>query len=259
MLQVVEPMDIRVNVGEAEWQARVELAALYRTVDRYGLTELIYNHITLRVPDHPDQFLINPFGLAYSEITASSLMKIDRAGEILLQPDHGLGINYTGFVIHGAIHEARPDVNCVVHTHTRAGVAVSALTCGILPLSQSAMRFHDAIGYHEFEGFAFDLSERERLARDLGDHENMVLRNHGLLSCGPTIAQTFINVHQLEMVCREQIDVLATGAEINPVSAAAIAASKEMLARIRASGKEGQLEWAAQRRWLDRHAPDYRD
>lgn len=259
MLKAVARSDVRAQVSEAEWAARVELAAFYRIVHRYGLTELVYNHITLKVPDAEGQFLVNPFGLAYDEITASSLMKIDADGRVLIQPDHGLGINYTGFVIHGAIHAARSDVHCVAHTHTRAGVAVSAMTCGILPLSQSAMRFHDAVAYHPFEGFAMELSERERLVADLGSHDVMILRNHGLLTCGRTVAQTFLILHQLEMVCRVQVDVLASGAAISPVSDAAVRASQAVLRKVRDTGREGRLEWAAELRWLDRHDAGYRD
>jgi ribulose-5-phosphate 4-epimerase/fuculose-1-phosphate aldolase len=259
MLKAVTKADVRAQVSDAEWQARIELAALYRAVHRYGLIDLIYNHITLKVPGTDDQFLVNPYGLSYDEITASSLMTIDSAGQILLQPDHGYGINYTGFVIHGAIHAARPEIHCVAHTHTRAGIAVSAMQCGVLPLSQSAMRFHGTIGYHAFEGFAVDLAEQARLVEDLGEHDTMILRNHGLLACGRTVAQAFVNLHQLEMVCRAQVDVLASGAAITPIGEEAIRASRAVLDRLRHSGNEGRLEWAAQLRWLERNQPDYRD
>lgn len=259
MLRSAEKTSMRASVSEAEWSARVELAAFYRAVHRYGMVDLIYNHITLKVPDAEGQFLVNPYGLSYDEIDASSLMKIDHDGQILLQPDHGFGINYTGFVIHGAIHAARPDIHCIAHTHTRAGIAVSAMACGVLPLSQSAMRFHGNIGYHAFEGFAVDRSEEERLVADLGEHDNLMLRNHGLLSCGRTVAQTFVHLHQLEMVCRAQVDVLASGAAVTPVDQAAIRASRAILDRLRFSGNEGRLEWAAELRWLDRNHPDYRD
>jgi ribulose-5-phosphate 4-epimerase/fuculose-1-phosphate aldolase len=236
MLKAVTKADVRAQVSDAEWQARIELAALYRAVHRYGLIDLIYNHITLKVPGTDDQFLVNPYGLSYDEITASSLMTIDSAGQILLQPDHGYGINYTGFVIHGAIHAARPEIHCVAHTHTRAGIAVSAMQCGVLPLSQSAMRFHGTIGYHAFEGFAVDLAEQARL-----------------------VEEAFVNLHQLEMVCRAQVDVLASGAAITPIGEEAIRASRAVLDRLRHSGNEGRLEWAAQLRWLERNQPDYRD
>ena len=259
MLKSVDKIDVRVSVSEAEWKARVELAAFYRIVHRYGMIDLIYNHITLKVPDAEDQFLVNPYGLSYDEITASSLMKIDREGQILLQPHHGYGINYTGFVIHGAIHAARPDLHCIAHTHTRAGIAVSAMACGLLPLSQSAMRFHGTIGYHAFEGFAVDRSEEARLIEDLGDHDNMILRNHGLLACGRTVAQAFVNLHQLEMVCRSQVDILASGEAVTPIDHSAIDASRAVLDRLRRSGNEGRLEWATQLRWLDRNQPDYCD
>src|SRR5258708_9843998 len=157
---------IRSEVSEAEWTARVELAACYRLVDQYEMTDLIYNHITARIPG-TEHLLINLYGLLYKEITASSLVKIDVEGEIIGKPDTDYGINKSGYVIHGSIHKARPDVACVLHTHTRAGIAVSAMTCGLLPLSQTSMRFVGHIGYHDYEGPAVDLDERERIADDL--------------------------------------------------------------------------------------------
>src|SRR3981189_224879 len=148
---------IRDCVSGEEWQARLDLAACYRLVDVYGRTDLIYNHITARIPGSPDHLLINLYGLLYKEITASSLVKIDVEGEIIWKPDTDYGINKSGYVIHGAIHKARPDVACVLHTHTRAGIAVSAMQCGLLPLSQTSIRFVGHIGYHDYEGPALDL------------------------------------------------------------------------------------------------------
>ena len=180
---------IRGQVSAEEWQARVDLAACYRLVDKYGMTDLIYNHITARIPGSADHLLINLYGMLYKEITASSLVKIDVEGEIIWKPDTDYGINKSGYVIHGAIHKARPDVACVLHTHTRAGIAVSAMTCGLLPLSQTSMRFVGHIGYHDYEGPAVDLDERERIVDDLGPHDALIMRNHGLLTCGATIQQ----------------------------------------------------------------------
>src|SRR5215472_8496232 len=155
------------EVTAAEWQARVDLAACYRLVALYGMTDMIANHISVRVPGAPDQFLINAYGLFYEEITASSLLKIDLDGNILWKPDLDYGFNRAGFVVHSAIHAARPDVACVIHTHTWAGMALSAMKCGLLPMTQTAMRFAK-VAYHDYEGVAVSLEERERLARDLG-------------------------------------------------------------------------------------------
>ena len=191
---------IRSVVSAAEWQARVDLAACYRLVEAFGMTDLTYNHITARIPGTEDHLLINLYGLLYREITASSLVKIDIAGTILWQPETDYGINKSGYVIHGAIHAARPDVTCIIHTHTRAGMAIAAMKCGLLPLSQTAMRFVGHLGYHDYEGPAIDLDERARLVRDLGPHDAMVMRSHGLLTCGATIPQAFNTMYQLN--CR---------------------------------------------------------
>ena len=182
---------IKDQVSPEEWRARVDLAACYRLIDTYGMTDLIYNHITARVPGEEDVVLLNLYGLLYKEITASSLVKIHVDGEIIWKPDSDYGINKSGYVIHGAIHKARPDVACVLHTHTRAGMAVAAMKCGLLPLSQTSIRFVGHIGYHDYEGPAVELDERERLVRDLGPHDALIMRNHGLLTCGATVQQAF--------------------------------------------------------------------
>jgi ribulose-5-phosphate 4-epimerase/fuculose-1-phosphate aldolase len=205
---------IRDDVSSEEWQARVDLAACYRLVDRYGMTDLIYNHITARVPGPGHHLLINLYGLLYKEITASSLVKIDLDGNIVWKPDTSYSINKSGYVIHGAIHSARKDVACVLHTHTSAGLAVAAMKCGLLPLTQTSIRFVGHIGYHDYEGPATELEERERLVRDLGPHDAMVLRNHGLLTCGATIQQAFNTMYQLEMSCRAQVDAMAARTEL---------------------------------------------
>ena len=171
---------IRDQVSPEEWQARLDLAACYRLVDAYDMTDLIYNHITARIPGTDDHLLINLYGLLYKEITASSLVKIDVEGDIIWKPDTDYGINKSGYVIHGAIHKARPEVKCVLHTHTRAGMAVAAMQCGLLPLSQTSIRFVGHIGYHDYEGPAVDLEERERIVVDLGPHDALIMRNHGL-------------------------------------------------------------------------------
>jgi ribulose-5-phosphate 4-epimerase/fuculose-1-phosphate aldolase len=205
---------IRDEVSPQEWQVRVDLAACYRLVDHYGMSDLIYNHITARVPGPEHHLLINLYGLLYKEITASSLVKIDLEGNIIWKPDTDYGINKSGYVIHGAIHRARKEVTCVMHTHTPAGMAVAAMKCGLLPLTQTSMRFVGHMGYHDYEGPATDLAERERLVRDLGPHDAMVLRNHGLLTCGATIQQAFNTMYQLEMSCRAQVDAMAARTEL---------------------------------------------
>jgi ribulose-5-phosphate 4-epimerase/fuculose-1-phosphate aldolase len=246
---------IREDVGPEEWQTRVELAACYRLIDKYGMTDLIYNHITARIPGTEDCLLINLYGLLYKEITASSLAKIDLDGEILWKPDTDYGINRSGFVIHGAIHRARPDVKCVIHTHTRAGIAVSAMKCGLLPMSQTAIRFFGHIGYHDYEGPAVDLDERERLVRDLGPHDAMIMRNHGLLACGATIPQAFNTMYQLEMACRSQVDVMAARTELFLPPQEVL----ERTAHLYQPGTRrpyGLLEWPAMLRLLDAEEKD---
>jgi len=241
---------IREEVSSQEWQTRVDLAACYRLVDRFEMTDLTYNHITARIPGTEDHLLINLYGLLYKEITASNLVKIDLEGNILSKPDTDYGINKSGYVIHGAIHKARPDIGCVIHTHTRAGMAVAAMKCGLLPLTQTGMRFVGHLGYHDYEGPAIDLDERERLVRDLGQHNAMILRSHGLLTCGPSIAQAFNTLYQLELSCRAQTDAMAARTEL-------CLPPQEVLDRTahlyqpETRRPYGELEWPAMIRLLD--------
>jgi ribulose-5-phosphate 4-epimerase/fuculose-1-phosphate aldolase len=202
------------RVSDGEWETRVALAACYRLVDLFGMSDLTYNHITARIPGTDHHLLINLYGFLYREITASSLVRIDLEGNILAKPDTGYGINKSGYVIHGAIHRARPEVTCIIHTHTRAGMAVSSMQCGLLPLTQTSTRFVGHIGYHDYEGPAVDLDERARLVRDLGPHDALVLRSHGLLTCGATIQQAFNTMYQLELSCRAQVDAMAARTEL---------------------------------------------
>jgi ribulose-5-phosphate 4-epimerase/fuculose-1-phosphate aldolase len=199
---------LRNRISGEEWEARVDLAAAYRLVAHFGWTHLTLNHISVRVPGTTDQFLINPFGMLYEHITASSLIKIDVDGNIL--QDTPFEVNRAGFVIHGAIHMARHDLNCILHTHTIAGMAISALDDGILPLHQGALLFYNATGFHDFEGIAMGVEERERLIRDLGPHKVMVLRNHGLLAAGETVAEAFDLMYHLEKCCETQLAILQT-------------------------------------------------
>src|SRR5947199_4284197 len=198
---------VREQVSAEEWQARVDLAACYRLTAMYGMTEMIANHISCRVPGHQDQFLINPYGMLYEEINASCLIKVDVEGNTLSNASD-YNVNVAGFVIHSALHMARHDVDCVAHTHTPAGMAVSAMECGLLPLAQTSMRFLH-VGYHDFEGIADDVAERERLVRDLGDHEAMILRNHGLLVVGRTVPAAFNVLYRLERACQVQVMALS--------------------------------------------------
>jgi ribulose-5-phosphate 4-epimerase/fuculose-1-phosphate aldolase len=239
---------IRNDVSPQEWQTRVDLAACYRLVDAYGMTDLIYNHITARIPG-TENLLINLYGLLYKEITASSLVKIDVEGNIVAKPDTDYGINVSGYVIHGAIHKARPDVACVLHTHTRAGMAVAAMNCGLLPLSQTSIRFVDHIGYHDYEGPAIEVDERERLVRDLGPHDAMIMRNHGLLTCGATIQQAFNTMYQLEMSCRSQVDAMAARTELT-MPGENVLAHTAHLYQPRMRRPYGVLEWPAMLRLL---------
>ena len=248
---------MRNKVSPEEWAVRVDLAACYRLVARYGWEDLIFTHISARVPGTDDQFLINPYGMFFDEITASSLVKIDQAGKKV--DDSPFPVNAAGFVIHSAIHMARHDVDCVAHTHTPAGMAVSAMECGLLPLTQTSMRFVH-IGYHDFEGIADDLGERERLVRDLGEHEAMVLRNHGLLVVGRTIPGTFSLLYRMERACEVQVMALSCNTKL-------IIPSTEILEKtfdkVRPwpdkPNRNGDLAWPALMRKLDRTDPSYRN
>lgn len=240
---------VRARVSAEEWQARVDLAACYRLMDHYKMTDLIYNHITLRIPG-TEHLLINLYGLLYKEITASSLVKIDVEGTIIDKPDSEYGLNVAGYVIHGAIHAARPDVTAVIHTHTRAGMAVSSMTCGLLPLNQTAIRFHNRIGYHDYEGPAIDPAEKIALVRDLGTHDAMILRSHGLLTCGATLQQAFNTMYQLEMSCQAQVDAMAARTELLIPPDEVL----ERTARLYEPGVRrpfGVLEWPAMIRMLE--------
>lgn len=246
----IEFESVRDKVSPEEWAARLDLAACYRLMDVYGMTDLIYNHITLRIPG-TEHLLINLYGMLYREITASSLVKIDVEGKIIWKPDTDYGINTSGYVIHGAIHKARPDVNAIIHTHTRAGIAVSAMKVGLLPMSQTSMRFGDHIGAHDYEGPAVNLAERERLVRDLGTHNAMILRNHGLVTCGPSVAQAFNTMYNLELSCRSQVDAMAARTELTlPLQEVLDHTAKMYQPGTRRP--YGELEWHAMLRQLAR-------
>jgi ribulose-5-phosphate 4-epimerase/fuculose-1-phosphate aldolase len=244
-----------------EWQARVDLAAAYRLVELHDMHDVIYTHISARVPDEDGAFLINPFGLWFHEITASSLVKVDIDGNVL-DDSLGMGINYAGYVIHSAIHAERHDVDCVLHTHTKAGVALSCLKEGLLPLNQWALQFHGKIAYHDYEAIAFDLDERARLVGDLGDKPVMILRNHGLLTAGRSVAEAWKMMFNLERSCEAQLALNATAAELvyPPESVCEKTAGQywEIYDAIDA-GEKPDREWAAFLRLLDDKAPGYKD
>ena len=244
---------VKQRVSPEEWDARVELAALYRLVAHHRWTDTIYTHISLRTPGE-DAFLINPFGYLHEEVTASCLVKVNAQGDVLNDPT-GLGINKAGFVIHSAIHAAREDVHCVLHTHTRAGVAVSAHEEGLLPISQHATLFVGRVGYHDFEGFAVDLAEQKRLVRDLGQHSAMILRNHGLIVAGRSADEAFYLINALERTCEVQVAALSGTAKVRLMSPEALAASHAVL-----DAEDGNYsrDWAAMLRLVERIGPDYR-
>ncbi|TQS70231.1 class II aldolase/adducin family protein [Rhodobacteraceae bacterium] len=243
-------------MSDAEWHARVELAACYRLAAHFRMTDLIYTHITARVPDAEGHFLINPYGLRWEEITASSLVKIDVDGNKI--DDSPYNVNPAGFTIHSAIHRASHQAAWIMHTHSRAGVAVSTLEEGLMPLNQIALQFYDQISYHDYEGIALDLGERARLVDSLGTNPVLVLRNHGLLTTGPTAAAMFNTMFYMERACDIQVATLSMGQKIRPVT--------DDIARHVAAQYKGNmgedddvaLEWAAHLRLLEQIAPDYK-
>lgn len=242
-----------------EWQQRVDLAACYRLVALYGMSDMIANHISASVPDEENAFLINPYGMLYEEITASSLIKVDLNGNILAKPDFGdldYGINRAGYVIHSAIHEARHDVACVIHTHSWASMAVSSLACGLLPLNQTAMRFLK-IGYHDYQGVVLDDKEKKSLIQDLGAGEALILRNHGALVASSSIAEAFNWMHRLELACRSQLAAMGCNSPLSEVGAGVL---EETWNNYQPGTRRpyGVMEWPALLRKLDRLDPSYR-
>ncbi|HKK30926.1 MAG TPA: class II aldolase/adducin family protein [Alphaproteobacteria bacterium] len=204
------------QVSPEEWAVRVDLAGFYRLVAKHGMDDLVGTHISARIPGEQDQFLINPYGLLFDEITASSLMKVDMDGNVL--HDSAYAVNAAGFTIHSSILSGRPDVQCAAHTHTVAGMALSAVEGTLRPLHQKALRFHNHLSYHPYEGIADDPDECERLQRDLGENNAMVLENHGLLTCGPTVRSAWALLYNLEKCCKVQLALEATGAELIELS-----------------------------------------
>ncbi len=244
------------KVSEGEWKARVDLAALYRLAALHGWDDMIYTHISARVPGPEHHFLINPYGLFFEEITASSLVQVDLDGAILQETSHF--INPAGFTIHSAVHAARDDAQFVMHLHTDQGVAVAAQKEGLLPLSQHALAILPGLAYHDYEGIALDHDERARLVADLGDKQVMLLRNHGTLAVGKTAGDCWIGMFYLERACKQQIMALSAGRD------GVLFAPEESQAAVRAvvaagagGGMSGALAWPACLRRLDRENPGY--
>lgn len=247
------------QVSAEEWQLRVDLAACYRLVALYGWTDLVFTHISAKLPasvSGPDshQFLINPYGLMFDEITASSLVKVDaHCNKIIESP---FPVNPAGFVIHSAVHEARPDAGCVLHTHSRAGIAVSAQKCGVLPISQQSTFVLASLAYHGYEGVAIREDEKTRLQADLGNASFMMLRNHGLLVVGQSIADAFLAMYTFESTCQIQLDAQA-GGELVMVEPQIVDGVAESM-RVQTGGMGGAFVWPALIRKLDKLDAGYR-
>jgi ribulose-5-phosphate 4-epimerase/fuculose-1-phosphate aldolase len=252
-----KPVPVKDRVSAAEWKVRTDLAAAYHLAVVYGWTDMILTHFSARVPGADNQFLLNAYGLMFDEVTASNLVKVDHEGKIL-EDITGFGINEAGFVIHGCIHAARADAHCVLHTHTRAGIAVSAMSEGLLPISQHSARIVGDVTYHDYEGIALDLDERERLARDLGPtSRSMILKNHGLLALGGTVREAFVLMYNLEQSCRIQVDAMAAGRDrITLISEATCERTRAQAYRPRPEGE--RRDWPALLRMLDRRQADFR-
>ncbi|HYD59521.1 MAG TPA: class II aldolase/adducin family protein [Noviherbaspirillum sp.] len=243
------------GISEAEWEVRRDLAACYRLCALNRWDDLIYTHISAAVPGEPGRFLINPFGLRFDEIRASNLVKIDRQGRVV--GDQPARVNVTGFAIHAAVHAAREDAHCVMHLHNVNGIAVAAQEHGLLPLSQHALRFYGAMAYHDYEGLALSPAEQTRLVEHLGLHPAMLLRNHGTLVCGRTVAEAYVLMDTLDKACEIQIKALASNPKlVMPDVATCEKTHRELLGD---GSPEGALEWPALLRKLDQLSPDYQN
>jgi ribulose-5-phosphate 4-epimerase/fuculose-1-phosphate aldolase len=246
--------DVRSQVDEVEWQLRVDLAACYRLVAHYGWDDLIFTHISARLPGPDHHFLINPYGMTFDEITASSLIKIDLHARKLL--DSPYEVNPAGFTIHSAIHEARDDVKCVIHTHSINGVSVSAQKDGLLPLSQQSTLVLPSLAYHDYEGIALNPEEKPRLVRDLGDKSFFMLRNHGLITVAATIPDAFLRMYLFEAACMIQVRAQA-GNELIMIDPKVVAGTMQT-SKAATRGAFGALAWPAMLRKLDRLDPSFR-
>jgi ribulose-5-phosphate 4-epimerase/fuculose-1-phosphate aldolase len=251
-----EQPSVKERVSGEEWQVRVNLAAAYRLVAHYGWDDLVFTHLSARVPGPEHHFLINPYGMMFEEITASSLVKINLQGEIVAPSPYF--INPAGFTIHSAVHVAREDALCVIHLHTDYGIAVSAQKAGLLPISQQSLFALASLAYHDYEGLALNEEEKSRLVVDLGYKTNMILRNHGLLTLGKTVAEAFLSMYILERACRIQILAQAGSATLLPVSEPILGNVASQLSAVTV-GQGAQLAWPGLLRKLDRIDPSYRE
>jgi ribulose-5-phosphate 4-epimerase/fuculose-1-phosphate aldolase len=247
---------LRDQVSDEEWQTRVDLAACYRAIALYGWDDLVFTHVSARLPGGDHHFLINAYGMMFEEITASSLVKVDLNGDKIL--DSPYDINPAGFVIHSAVHEAREDAGCVLHTHSKAGVAVSAQASGLLPVSQTSLFPYATLAYHNYEGVALNDEEKPRLVADLGSHNAMILRNHGLLTTGATIADAFLMMYLLETACQIQVMAQSSGGELIQVPVQIVDGIKAQAEQV-TKGLGGALVWPGLLRKLDRHDSSFRD
>lgn len=241
------------SMSKEEWQTRTDLAACYRLVAHYGWDDMIFTHLSARVASAEHHFLINPYGLLFSEITASSLVKVDQDGNIIGHSDYG--INPAGFTIHSAVHMARPEAGAVLHLHTRAGMAISAQSEGLLPLTQTSMLVLPKITYHDYEGVAVNLKERERIVEDLGEQDLMILRNHGTLAVGNSVPEAFLLMYFLEKACDAQIAAQSGGSALNIPSDQALETTSKQSKGIHMAG---HMAWPALLRMLDRQDDSFR-
>jgi ribulose-5-phosphate 4-epimerase/fuculose-1-phosphate aldolase len=248
---------VRDRVSPDEWQARVNLAATYRLVADYGWDDMIFTHISMRVPGPEHHFLINPYGMLFNEITASSLVKIDLDGAIVMESPYN--VNPAGFTIHSAIHAHREDAHCVIHLHSDDGSAVAAQSDGLLPLTQHAMIVGGDLAYHDYEGIALDLGERERLVADIGTKNCVLLRNHGTLTMGKTCADAFLRMYYLERACTMQVKALTAGANGIKLPNQGVPEHTAAQAKMGFDGPVGNLAWPGLLRRLDRIDPSFRD
>ncbi|MBS0561911.1 MAG: class II aldolase/adducin family protein [Proteobacteria bacterium] len=245
------------GVSEEEWRIRCDLAALYRLIAHYRMTDFIYTHLSARIPGPDHHFLINKYGVLFEHMRASDLVKVDLDGNVVEDSPQSKRVNAAGFTIHSAIHMAREDLMCVVHTHTAAGIAVSSQKHGLLPLSQHSLKFYGHIAYHDYEGIALDLDERERLVRDLGQHDAMILRNHGLLVGGKTIAHAWLNIYMLERACQAQVAALSGGAElVLPPEEVRLHTAAQF--NRESSAEHMEMVWNAALSQIEGGRPDYR-
>ncbi len=253
---MTEIPSVRDQVSAEEWAVRVDLAACYRIIAMHGWDDLVFTHISARVPGPDEHFLINPYGMFFEEITASSLVKVDQHGNIVM--DSPFPVNPAGFVIHSAVHEARPEVGCVLHTHTRSGVAISTQKDGLLPLSQVSLFPYVSLGYHDYEGIALNDEEKPRLVADLGQNNALILRNHGLLTAAETIPDAFLFMYALETACQIQLTAQSASTDLIQVPEPIVNGIKAQAAEV-LKGLGGQLAWPGLLRKLDRRDSSYRD